>query len=113
MHKDSLRCETDEEMKVLLASVEDAQFEARSEASYFTPRRAVGCFAGTMKLPYRCFVCGDKFASDREFAVHLEFRHKIMLSQWVKAWQCFFPGCLKTFCDRPKGLDHAKIHFSV
>ena len=97
-------------MKLLTSSIEDAQFEARTEASYDKPDSYEECVSKSNWQPYKCFECGQKWSQNSELTKHLEIRHSIILPRKFKAWQCFFPECPKGFCDRTGALKHARTH---
>jgi len=105
-----MRYASEDEMKLLTSSIEDAQFEARTEASYDKPDSYEECVSKSNWQPYKCFECGQKWSQNSELTKHLEIRHSIILPRKFKAWQCFFPECPKGFCDRTGALKHARTH---
>ncbi|KAH7314278.1 hypothetical protein BKA65DRAFT_571569 [Rhexocercosporidium sp. MPI-PUGE-AT-0058] len=107
----ALRYATEEEMTQLTASIENAQFVARTEGSYDKPDSYEECAPESNWQPYKCFVCQQKRSINSDISKHLESRHSIILPRKFKAWQYFFPECPKGFCDRLGALKHAKSHF--
>ncbi|PVH70585.1 hypothetical protein DL98DRAFT_577795 [Cadophora sp. DSE1049] len=107
-----MRYATEDEMKLLASSIEDAQSEARTEANYDKPDSHEECVPESNWQPYKCFGCCQTWSQNHEITKHLETRHSIILPRKFKAWQCFFPECPKGFCDRTGALKHAKTHFN-
>ncbi len=102
-----LRYATPEEMQKLIRSIEEEQWEARAAASYDRPRNPDQCFAESNWHPYRCFICKQTRNNWKEMRNHVEVIHSVIMNDKVRAWECFYPGCNKSFGGRSKGVQHA------
>ncbi|KAL2061582.1 hypothetical protein VTL71DRAFT_6959 [Oculimacula yallundae] len=107
----SIRYATEDEMKRLTGSIQDAQTEARKKAHNEKPKSYAECVLETSWEPYQCIACPQTFSQNSEMAKHVEKSHLIILPRKFKAWQCLFPKCPKGFCDRNGAIKHARTHF--
>jgi hypothetical protein len=103
----TLRYPTSEEMQKLIRSIEDQQWEARAAASYDRPRKPDECFADSNWHPYRCFLCKQTRNTWKEMRNHVEVIHSVIMKDKIRAWECFYPACNQSFCDRSNGVQHA------